>query len=243
MDNSTIKPYNTEAGKKKEVAQMFDHVAHSYDFLNHFFSLGIDRGWRKRVVNILQPTKPKIILDVATGTADLALALSKLSPTSIVGVDISTKMLAIGAKKISAAKLDNIIKLQEGDSEKLQFPDNNFDAVTVSFGVRNFENLRMGLSEMYRVLKPGGKVVILEFSKPTTFPIKQLFAVYFKYLLPFIGKIVSGDNRAYTYLPESVAAFPEGKQFVSILQELGYTGVSTERLTFGISTIYTASKK
>lgn len=243
MDNSTIKPYNTEAGKKKEVAQMFDHVAHSYDFLNHFFSLGIDRGWRKRVVNILQPTKPKIILDVATGTADLALALSNLSPTSIVGVDISTKMLAIGAKKISAAKLDNIIKLQEGDSEKLQFPDNNFDAVTVSFGVRNFENLRMGLSEMYRVLKPGGKVVILEFSKPTTFPIKQLFAVYFKYLLPFIGKIVSGDNRAYTYLPESVAAFPEGKQFVSILQELGYTGVSTERLTFGISTIYTASKK
>ncbi len=243
MDNSTIKPYNTEAGKKKEVAQMFDHVAHSYDFLNHFFSLGIDRGWRKRVVNILQPTKPKIILDVATGTADLALALSKLSPTSIVGVDISTKMLAIGAKKISAAKLDNIIKLQEGDSVKLQFPDNNFDAVTVSFGVRNFENLRMGLSEMYRVLKPGGKVVILEFSKPTTFPIKQLFAVYFKYLLPFIGKIVSGDNRAYTYLPESVAAFPEGKQFVSILQELGYTGVSTERLTFGISTIYTASKK
>jgi len=242
LNIDTIKPYGTEDAKKTEVAKMFDQVAHSYDFLNHFFSLGIDRLWRRRVVNILRPHHPKLILDIATGTADLALALNHLQPNKIIGVDISTKMLEIGKVKVLKQKLDEVISLELADSENLPFSDNKFDAITVSFGVRNFENLERGLSEMFRVLKPGGKCIVLEFSKPAHFPVKQLFGLYSRLILPTIGKLVSGDSRAYTYLPESVQAFPEGQNFLDIFARCGFTKVSAQRLSFGICSIYSGSK-
>jgi demethylmenaquinone methyltransferase/2-methoxy-6-polyprenyl-1,4-benzoquinol methylase len=239
----TVKPYN-QGGKKEEVEQMFDQIAHSYDFLNHFFSLGIDIIWRKRAIRILKKYHPKKVLDVATGTADFALQAvkSKLNASSIVGVDISEGMLEVGRKKVKQRGFEQIIELRRGDSENLPFEDHSFDAYTVAFGVRNFENLEQGMREMLRVLRPGGKAVILEFSKPKVFPIKQLFNFYSKYFIPFFGKRISKDERAYAYLPESVAAFPEGKEMQAVMEKVGYTSVKIIPLSGGISSIYIGTK-
>lgn len=234
-----ITPYNSGESKKQQVATMFNNVAGTYDFLNHFFSVGIDKLWRRKLVKLIGKTKPKMILDVATGTADLAIAETRLNPTKIIGVDISEKMLDVGREKIKSYPC---IELQLGDSENLQFPENTFDAVSVSFGVRNFENVPAGLSEMRRVLKPSGKVFILEFSKPGNWFVQKLYYFYFCNVLPFIGKLVSKDVRAYTYLPESVRSFPDGKKFVDLLQQAGYKNIECKPLTFGISTIYIGEK-
>ncbi|MDH3381448.1 MAG: bifunctional demethylmenaquinone methyltransferase/2-methoxy-6-polyprenyl-1,4-benzoquinol methylase UbiE [Flavobacteriaceae bacterium] len=238
-----VKPYkNSDSGKKEQVAQMFDNISGNYDFLNHFLSLGIDIQWRKKVLKIVEKTKPEIILDIATGTGDLAILLSKVKPNKIIGLDLSNGMLEVGRKKVAEKNLSQLIEMVQGDSENLPFEDNYFDVITVSFGVRNFENLKKGLSEIHRVLKPGGTFVVLEFSQPTKFPMKQLFGFYSKYILPLIGKVVSKDNSAYTYLPESVAAFPFGEDFNAILRNLKYNNVSNKALTFGIASVYTAKK-
>jgi len=242
QNRSTVTPYQTDAEKKEQVAEMFDNIAGSYDFLNHFLSLGIDKMWRNKAIKSLEEVSPKKMLDVATGTADVAGASMKLKPESITGVDISNKMLDVGRTKIAKKGLTDTIQLEWGDSENLPFDDNTFDAITVAFGVRNFENLDAGLSEMYRVLKPGGKMAVLEFSKPNRFPIKQLFSFYFKNVLPTLGKLVSKDNRAYTYLPESVQVFPERKNFTNILERLSFKQTTCEPLTFGIACLYTAKK-
>ncbi|MEJ6710697.1 MAG: bifunctional demethylmenaquinone methyltransferase/2-methoxy-6-polyprenyl-1,4-benzoquinol methylase UbiE [Flavobacteriales bacterium] len=239
----TVKPYKESSlSKKEQVATMFDNIAGNYDFLNHFLSLGIDIFWRKRLVRKLQKQKPQNILDVATGTADLAIAMMKIKPFNVVGIDISNGMLEVGRKKIKQQDLEKTIQLQQADSEDLPFEDATFDAVTVSFGARNFENLQKGLSEMARVLKPGGKIYILEFSQPTLFPFKQLYDFYFKFVLPLIGKLLSKDNAAYSYLPESVKAFPHGKELNSIIENCGYTNAKNHPLTMGIASIYTAQK-
>jgi len=238
-----VKPYNkTDATKKEEVAEMFNNISHKYDFLNHFLSLGIDRIWRKKAVNKLKSIKANKILDLATGTGDFALALLKLKPQQIVGVDISEGMLKVGQEKMKKLGVDNIISMQLGDSEQLPFEDNTFDALTVGFGVRNYENLERGLSEMLRVIRPGGLVVILEFSKPSKFPIKQYYKFHSKYIIPFFGKLFSKDNRAYTYLPDSIQAFPEGENFIRILTKLGYSNVKRTPVSGGIATIYVGEK-
>lgn len=241
--NMTVIPYKEKnASKKAQVAQMFDSISHRYDFLNHFLSLGIDKLWRKKAVSILRPFKPAQILDVATGTGDFAIQAMSLSPVQVTGIDISEGMLEIGRKKIEARGLSQQVELKQGDSENIPFEGNKFDAVTVAFGVRNFENLEKGLSEIYRVLKPQGHLVVLEFSKPKVFPFKQLYNFYFKTILPFIGRWVSKDKAAYTYLPESVEAFPDGNDFASILQNVGFKEITCKPLTFGVSTIYTGRK-
>lgn len=221
---------------------MFDNISARYDFLNHLLSLGIDKGWRRKVVRIVSGTNPTKVLDIATGTADLAIALSKIENTHITGVDISAGMLKVGGEKIDKKGLSERIALQLGDSEQLPFEDNSFDTITVAFGVRNFENLEAGLKEMLRVVKPGGKVVVLEFSQPTGFPFKQIYRFYFKFILPTIGRLVSKDQSAYTYLPESVDAFPYGQRFLDILAKLGYSKAVAKAVTFGVATIYTATK-
>jgi len=228
--------------KKAQVADMFDNIAGKYDFLNHFLSMGIDKGWRKKAIREIATVKPKTILDIATGTGDLAIAANKLQPQKIIGIDISEGMLEIGKKKITALQLNDVITLQKGDSENLEFADNSFDAITCAYGVRNFENLTAGLKEMYRVLKPGGKVAILEFSHPKKFPVKQIYEFYFRYILPTLGKMVSKHSTAYSYLPESVKAFPEGRRFVEILNECGFKDANARALTFGITTLYNAEK-
>ena len=238
-----VLPYKEERlGKKEQVAKMFDNISRRYDFLNHLLSFGVDIIWRKKAVKMLKPYKPGLILDIATGTADFAIEALALNPEKVIGVDISEGMLAVGKKKIAKMGLQDKIELQLGDSEKLLFPDNKFDAIIVSFGVRNFENLEKGLEDMYRVLKPGGNTVIVEFSKPAVFPFKQLYNFYFKYVLPLIGKIISRDNAAYTYLPESVQAFPDGEKFLEILQKTGFKNTVCRPLTFGISSIYIGQK-
>lgn len=238
-----VTPYNnTQSSKKEQVAEMFNNIAANYDFLNHFLSLGIDILWRKKAVRMLKPYNPKVMLDIATGTGDFALECISLNPTQIIGCDISKEMLAVGRKKIADKSLSNIITMEQGDSENLVYEDNKFDAITVAFGVRNFENLEAGLREMHRVLKPTGKVAIIEFSHPTAFPIKQLYNFYFKFILPTIGRLFSKDQRAYSYLPESVEAFPYGEKFVGILNNIGYKEVKSVPLTFGIASIYFASK-
>lgn len=239
----TVIPYKEKTNTKKEqVAEMFDNISHRYDFLNHFLSLGIDKLWRKKAVRILSKTNPKIILDVATGTGDFAIESLSLKPKKVVGIDISNGMLDKGRIKIKKNKQEDIIELKYGDSENIPFKDNYFDAITVAFGVRNFENLEKGLSEMKRVLKPGGMAVVLEFSKPKAFPIKQIYNLYFHKILPGIGKLVSKDASAYTYLPESVEAFPEGKVFEDILTKVGFDFKETHPLFFGISSIYVVQK-
>ncbi len=239
----TVVPYKEKAaGKKEQVAEMFDNISHRYDFLNHFLSLGIDIRWRKKAIKQLKNDQPKQILDIATGTGDFAIEALALNPDKVIGVDISAGMLEIGKKKMKKKGLEDRIELQMGDSEKLLFDDNKFDAVIVSFGVRNFEHLKKGLSDMYRVLKPGGKTVIVEFSRPTGFPMKQLYYFYFKYILPIIGKIISKDQAAYTYLPESVEAFPDGQRFLDILESVGFKNTVCKPLTFGISSIYIGQK-
>lgn len=238
-----VVPYKQQAGSKKEqVAQMFNKISRRYDFLNHFLSLGIDISWRKKAIKLLESQSPQYILDIATGTGDFAIQAMDLNPDRIVGVDISQGMLEIGRRKISEKGLQEKIDLQFGDSENLDFNDNNFDAVIVSFGVRNFENLRCGLKEMYRVLKPKGTVIILEFSKPRQFPFKQIYGWYFKNVLPRVGRLVSKDNSAYRYLPESVEHFPSGQRFVDELSAVGFNNCICKTVTFGVSSIYMAKK-
>ena len=239
---SVVVPYKEDPGAKKEqVTRMFNSISGRYDFLNHFLSMGIDRAWRRKAISRLKASKPKRILDVATGTGDFAIEALKLNPDQVIGVDISDGMLDVGRKKLKARNLDRI-ELRNADSEKLPFEDNYFDAVIVAFGVRNFENLELGLGEMLRVVKPGGQVVILEFSKPSKFPMKQLYNVYFTTILPTIGRWISRDQAAYRYLPESVKAFPDGKDFLNVLSGLGYKNPQCDPLTFGISSLYQGSK-
>ena len=221
---------------------MFDSISGKYDFLNHFLSMGIDIRWRRKAIALLKDLQPKTILDVATGTGDFAVEALRLKPSKIIGVDISEGMLDVGRQKMKARQLDGIIELRSGDSEKLPFEDNFFDAVIVAFGVRNFEDLERGLSEMLRVVRPGGRVVVLEFSRPTKFPMKQLYNAYFTAILPLIGRWVSRDQAAYSYLPESVQAFPDGPDFIRILSDVGYKNPQCKSLTFGISSLYWGSK-
>jgi demethylmenaquinone methyltransferase/2-methoxy-6-polyprenyl-1,4-benzoquinol methylase len=239
----TVVPYKEkQTAKKEQVAEMFDNISGKYDFLNHFLSLGIDIRWRKKAIKMLRELEPKLILDIATGTGDFAIEALALNPDKVIGVDISEGMLEVGRKKMKKRGLDDRIELQQGDSEGLKFEDNKFDAVIVSFGVRNFENLDKGLEDMYRVLRPGGKVVILEFSRPKSFPFKQIYNFYFKSILPKIGKVVSKDSSAYTYLPESVAAFPDGEDFLAHMRDIGFNNIQCKPLTFGISSIYAGIK-
>ncbi len=228
--------------KKAQVADMFNDIARRYDFLNHFLSLGIDRNWRKKAIAELAKVKHERILDVATGTGDLAIAASKTAPKHITGIDIAEQMLEIGRKKVAELGLAGLIKLQTGDSEALPFNDGAFDIVMCAYGVRNFEHLEAGLKEMCRVMEPGGKLVILEFSHPKKFPIRQLYKFYFKYILPLLGRVVSKNSNAYTYLPESVRAFPEGKVFCEKMVKCGFKDAKARPLTFGITTLYTAVK-
>lgn len=238
-----VVPYQQERGSKKEqVARMFNNISKRYDFLNHFLSLGIDRGWRRVAVNLLRSHKPQYILDVATGTGDFAIQALSLKPQKVVGVDISEGMLDVGRRKVRDKGLVDVVTLQYGDSENLPFAEATFDAITVGFGVRNFEDLGRGLREMHRVLKPGGVVVILEFSRPRVFPFKQVYNFYFSIILPRIGKMVSKDDTAYTYLPKSVEAFPDGEDFLHILQDVGFKQIKCRPLTFGVSSIYTGTK-
>ncbi len=239
----TVKPYKSEEGSKKsQVAGMFNNIAAKYDFLNHFLSLGIDKIWRKRAINLLKSIDKPLILDVATGTGDLAIEANKRLGCKVVGVDISVEMLKVADVKLKKRELTEWISVQEGDSENLPFEDNSFDAVMVAFGVRNFENLNKGLCEMSRVLKPGGKMVVLEFSKPAYFPFKQLYLFYFKFILPLLGGVISKDKAAYTYLPESVLNFPDGLKFDAELVNAGMRPVKRYKQTMGIATIYLSEK-
>ncbi len=239
----TVTPYKeTDQSKKDQVATMFNNIAKRYDFLNHFLSLGIDILWRKKAVGLLKKDKPKLILDIATGTADFAIEALSLNPEKITGIDISKGMLEVGKIKLVRKKLDHKIELLQADSENLPFSDNSYDAITAGFGVRNFENLEKGISDMYRVLKKDGKVIILEFSKPKIFPVKQIYNFYFNNLLPYFGKIISKDTAAYTYLPESVNAFPDGQDFLNILIKQGFKETTCYPLLFGIASIYSGKK-
>lgn len=239
-----IKPYKeTGAAKKEQVADMFDNISGTYDFLNHFLSLGIDVLWRKKAIRSLKKHQPRYMLDVATGTGDFALeAIRQLNPDKIIGVDISAGMLEIAKEKINKKGLADKFEVQIGDSEGLPFEDESFDAVTAAFGVRNFENLEKGLADICRVTKKGGQVVILEFSNPRKFPIKQLYNFYFRRITPTIGRIFSKDHRAYEYLPESVAHFPDGEDFTNILRRVGFREAIARPQFFGVCTIYMATK-
>jgi demethylmenaquinone methyltransferase/2-methoxy-6-polyprenyl-1,4-benzoquinol methylase len=240
---SEITPYNSTTDKKEQVAEMFDHIAPKYDLLNQVLSLGIHKGWRRKTVKNLVAIKPRLVMDVATGTGDLAIEVVKqLSPDKVVGVDISAGMMKLGEVKVKEKNLDKIISFQLGDSENLPFEENSFDAITVGFGVRNFAHLEIGMRGMYRVLKPGGMLCVLEFSKPHKFPMKQMTNFYYRFILPLIGRMVSSDKRAYTYLPESIQAFPEGPQFLEVMKKSGFSDVSWQPLTFGVASIYIGRK-
>ena len=238
-----VTPYKDSGlGKKEQVAQMFNTISGKYDGLNRVISFGIDVKWRKKVLKLVTNTNPENVLDIATGTGDLAILMTKTGAKEIVGLDISEGMLEVGRKKIAERKLDNKIKMVLGDSENIPFEDNSFDAITVAFGVRNFENLEKGLAEILRVLKPGGIFVILETSVPVKFPYKQGYSFYTKYILPLIGKIFSKDKSAYAYLCESASVFPHGEMLNNILRKIGFIEVKNMPQTFGVATIYTASK-
>ncbi|OXA92899.1 bifunctional demethylmenaquinone methyltransferase/2-methoxy-6-polyprenyl-1,4-benzoquinol methylase UbiE [Flavobacterium hercynium] len=239
-----ITPYkDSTLGKKEQVAQMFDTISGNYDSLNRVISFGIDTKWRKKVLKIVSDKKPQIVLDIATGTGDLAILMAKTNAQKIIGLDISAGMLEVGKKKVAEKKLSNVIDLVLGDSEKIPFEDNYFDAITVGFGVRNFENLEKGFGEILRVLKPNGVFVILETSVPDKTPYKQGYGFYTKNILPLIGKLFSKDNSAYGYLSESAAAFPYGEALNNILRKIGFIDVVAMPQTFGVATIYSASKK
>ena len=225
-------------GKKEQVEAMFDAIAPKYDLLNRVLSAGIDQRWRSRLIEMGRETNPRRILDVATGTADVAIKAAALSPEKIIGIDISEQMLEIGRQKIQQKGLSDLIKLQQGDSSRLPFSDRQFDLITVSFGVRNFEDLDQGLAQMHRVLRENGTALILEFSQPRAFPIKQLYGFYSRYVLPTIGTLVSRDRGAYHYLPASVAAFPSGDDFLNRMKAAGFRDLSYEPQTFGIASIY-----
>ena len=235
-----VKPYNVQGSKKEQVAEMFDNISKRYDLLNHLLSLGIDKGWRKKVVKLVRQANASKVLDVATGTGDLAIALKKGADADVTGLDISSGMLEVGKDKIAKQNLN--IEMVLGDGENLPFDDNTFDAVTVAFGVRNFENLEKGIKDIHRVIKPGGQIVVLEFSQPEKAPFKQIYNFYFKNILPGIGKLVSKDSRAYTYLPESVQVFPYGDAFNRVLSACGFTDPQCRPVTMGIASIYTAKK-
>ena len=239
----SIKPYSNEGAKGEQVERMFDQIAHSYDFLNHTLSLGIDRSWRKAAIDSLKPYAPQRILDVATGTGDFALmAVDRLHPQSLIGADLSEGMLSVGREKVERAGKSDVITLQKEDCMALSFEDNTFDAVTVAYGVRNFEDLDRGLREMLRVLKPGGRLVIIELTSPVRFPMKQLFWLYAHVWMPMVGKLVSRDSRAYSYLPATMEAFPQGEVMQGIIKKAGFQSVKFRRFTFGLSTLYTAEK-
>nr|WP_299385282.1 bifunctional demethylmenaquinone methyltransferase/2-methoxy-6-polyprenyl-1,4-benzoquinol methylase UbiE [Allomuricauda sp.] len=242
MSKKVIPYKDSELGKKEQVTQMFDTISEDYDGLNRVISFGIDVKWRKRVVKVLQEKKPKSILDIATGTGDLAIAMTKTGAEKIVGLDISPGMLEVGRNKIAHKALQHTIEMVVGDSENLSFDDHSFDAVTVAFGVRNFENLEKGLQEIHRVLKPGGTLVVLETSVPTKFPFKQGYTFYCGHILPVIGKIFSKDRSAYAYLSESASKFPHGEAFNNILGKIGFIGIENMPQTFGVASIYVATK-
>lgn len=229
-------------GRKQQVRVMFNDIAGRYDLLNHLLSMGIDRGWRKKLVNLMGKDNPRRILDMATGTADLAIAAVRLNPENITGTDIAEEMLAIGQEKINNLGLGSKITLLKADSENLPFNNNEFDAAMVAFGVRNYENLPKGLSEMCRVIKPGSRAFILEFSKPQKFPVKQLFGFYSRFVLPTIGRLVSKHKTAYSYLPESVAAFPQDDKFIKIMLDAGFSEAHFISLSFGITNLYIGKK-
>lgn len=228
--------------EKEYVRSLFDNIAYRYDLLNHLLSGGIDLYWRRKAIEVLTDMHPKRILDVATGTADFAIAALRLHPSEVIGVDISEQMLEIGRKKIVQRSVSEKIRLESGEVEQLRFDNNYFDAAIVAFGARNFENLDKGLSEMNRVLRKGGKIVVLEFSRPHAFPFKQLYFFYFKHILPLVGRMVSKDSEAYQYLPDTVMNFPEGKDFLTLLHHAGFSTLQERRLTFGIATIYSGVK-
>ena len=230
-------------GKKAFVGSMFDSIAFRYDFLNHFMSFGIDRLWRKKAIRIISRTHQNPdILDVATGTGDLAIAAMKIDPVHVTGIDISEKMLEIGIEKIRKKELSDRIELLRGDSEKIPFPDERFDVVMVAFGVRNFPDPLIGLSEMNRVLRHGGLIMVLEFSKPAKFPFRQIYNFYFLNILPVIGRVLSKNKKAYRYLPESVMQFPDNEQFIELLIKAGFSSAIQKKLTFGVASVYTALK-
>ena len=243
MPLNTVTPYTSSTQTKKEqVEQMFDNIAPTYDFLNHLLSAGIDRRWRRRAIDAIATIKPSVILDLATGTGDFAIEALRLQPTQVIGFDISDQMMNMGRIKAKNLNVEKILTFTKGDSENMPFADNTFDAITVGFGVRNFENLIKGLQEMHRVLRPGGMVAILEVSKPTSFPMRQFYSIYFHYILPLVGRLFSKDHRAYTYLPESVQAFPQGTAFVKILEQVGFQSVTYQPLTAGTCAFYIAHK-
>ncbi|HEY0261795.1 MAG TPA: bifunctional demethylmenaquinone methyltransferase/2-methoxy-6-polyprenyl-1,4-benzoquinol methylase UbiE [Chitinophagales bacterium] len=242
LEVEKVTPYSTDATKKEQVREMFDNIANNYDFLNRVMSLGIDRTWRTKAVNYIGETKPQMILDLATGTGDFAIEALRLNPKQIVGLDLSEEMMEIGRKKATAHNAATILTFQQGESENMPFADNTFDAITVGFGVRNFENLEKGLSEMLRVLKPGGRVAVLEAARPMNFPFRQIFDVYYKYIMPLFGKLFSKDARAYSYLPESINAFPEGPKFVALLSKIGFKNAEFKPLTFGSCAFYQCEK-
>ncbi len=238
-----VTPYkHSELGKKEQVTQMFDTISKNYDGLNRVISFGIDIKWRKRVVAILKEKKPKAILDIATGTGDLAINMIETGAERIVGLDISPGMLEVGKEKVQNKNLANIIEMIVGDSENLPFNENTFDAVTVAFGVRNFETLEKGLAEIHRVLKPTGTFVVLETSVPTKTPFKQGYRFHCNYILPLVGRLFSKDRSAYTYLSESAAVFPHGENFNNILRKIGFIEVENKPQTFGVASIYIATK-
>lgn len=238
-----IKPYTAEGEKGAQVEQMFDNIAHSYDLLNHCLSMGIDKRWRRAAINTLKPFAPKRMLDVATGTGDFAILSAKmLKPESLLGVDISEGMLDVGRKKVLQGGLANVVKFQKDDCMALSLDDDQFDAITVAYGVRNFPDLDKGLSEMRRVLKKDGRLVIIELTAPRRFPMRQLFWLYSHAFMPLVGWIISKDKRAYSYLPATMEAFPQGEEMQQILEKAGYRDVAFKRFTFGLSTMYTAKK-
>lgn len=238
-----IKPYGKEGEKGKLVEEMFDNIAPTYDTLNHRLSWDIDKGWRKKAIHQLLPFQPKAILDIATGTGDFAILSAKeLRPQRMIGIDISEGMMKIGQKKVEAEGLQHIVSFKKDDCTHLSFDDNSFDAVTAAFGIRNFQNLDQGLSEMYRVLRPNGHLSIVELTTPVSFPMKQLFKLYSHTILPVYGKLISKDTSAYSYLTKTIEAFPQGEVMLDILRKAGFKDASFKRLTFGICTMYFATK-
>ncbi|MFO0323337.1 MAG: bifunctional demethylmenaquinone methyltransferase/2-methoxy-6-polyprenyl-1,4-benzoquinol methylase UbiE [Bacteroidota bacterium] len=240
---ATVTPYNNSDSKKDQVASMFDNIAFRYDFLNSLLSLGIHKGWRKKCIALISKKHPKNILDVATGTADFAITALHLNPIKVIGIDISEGMMKFGREKIKKIKSDDRINLIYGNAEICDLPDSSIDAITVGFGVRNFENLEKGLLNMYRILKSGGQICILEFSTPRKFPFKNFYNFYFKYITPTVGKFFSKDARAYEYLPESIKVFPDNENFLEILNSCGFINSRFESLNFGLAAIYLADKR
>jgi demethylmenaquinone methyltransferase/2-methoxy-6-polyprenyl-1,4-benzoquinol methylase len=242
-EQEKIKPYHKEGDKTQQVEQMFDNIAHSYDKLNHRLSWNIDKGWRKKAIRQLLPYRPKVMLDIATGTGDFAiLAAGMLRPVTLIGADISEKMMEIGKQKVEKEKLDSVISFKKEDCMNLSFADNTFDAITAAFGIRNFSDLNKGLGEMCRVLKKGGHLSIVELTGPVSFPMKQLFSIYSHTFLPLYGRMISKDRSAYDYLTATIEAFPQGEQMIEILKTAGFSKAQFKRLTFGICTMYFAEK-